>query len=77
MHIPAVPVAEAVEPTGCGDALRAGLLLGLSQGQDLASAARLGATAASFCVEHFGTQEHYFTMDEFLKRHREAYCDAC
>ena len=76
-HIPAVPVAKVVEPTGCGDAFRAGLALGLSQGQDLPTAARLGATAASFCVEHFGTQEHSYTMEEFVKRHREAFCEEC
>ena len=77
VHIPAVPVAKAVEPTGCGDAFRAGLALGLTQGQDLPTAARLGATAASFCVEHFGTQEHSYTMEEFLKRHRAAFCEEC
>ena len=76
-HIPAVPVAKVVEPTGCGDAFRAGLALGLTQGQDLPAAARLGATAASFCVEHFGTQEHSYTMEEFLKRHRAAFCEEC
>ena len=77
VHIPAVPVERAVEPTGCGDAFRAGLVLGITQGQSLDAAARLGATAASFCVEHFGTQEHSFTMDEFVKRHREAFCEEC
>ncbi len=77
VHIPAVPVAKAVEPTGCGDAFRAGLIFGLRQGQSLPDAARLGSTAASFCVEHFGTQEHCFSMDEFVKRHRAAYCEAC
>ena len=77
VHVPAVTVDKVVEPTGCGDAFRAGLVFGLIQGQSLPDAARLGATAASFCVEHLGTQEHYYTMEEFVQRHRAAFCEVC
>lgn len=75
VHIPAVPVEKVVEPTGCGDAFRAGLVLGITQGLDLPAAARLGSTSASFCVEHLGTQEHYYTLDEFKQRHCSAYAE--
>lgn len=69
----AAKAARVADPTGAGDAFRAGLLKGLVSGQDVVAAARLGATCASFCVEHYGTQEHTFTMDEFNARHKAAF----
>jgi len=62
-RVPAVKVAKALDPTGAGDAFRAGLLKGLCLGQTLAEAAAIGAICAAWCVEHKGTQEHYFTLD--------------
>lgn len=61
-------VEKALDPTGAGDAYRAGLLKGLSLGLTLPQAAELGSVAASFCVEQRGTQEHYFTLAEFNAR---------
>jgi adenosine kinase len=72
-RIPAVKVDDAQDPTGCGDAFRSGLIKGLRTGKDLAEAAQLGATCASFCVEHKGTQEHRFTVDQFWDRYVSAY----
>ncbi len=68
-RVPALKVQHPLDPTGCGDAFRSGLLKGLSEKRDLAEAARMGATCASFCVEHNGTQEHFFTLSEFWRRH--------
>ncbi|HVO83984.1 MAG TPA: carbohydrate kinase family protein [Syntrophobacteria bacterium] len=68
--IPAVRVERVLDPTGAGDAYRAGLIKGLVSGQPLEEAARVGATCASFAVEHHGTQEHRFTESEFWQRHR-------
>jgi adenosine kinase len=65
---PAYAVQEAKDPTGAGDAYRAGLLKGLSQGESLVRAAAMGAVCASFCVERHGTQEHAFTEEEFRAR---------
>jgi len=62
-RVAAVKVAKALDPTGAGDAFRAGLLKGLSLGQTLAEAAALGSVCAAFCVEHKGTQEHFFSLD--------------
>jgi len=62
-RVAAVKVAKALDPTGAGDAFRAGLLKGLSLGQTLAEAAALGAVCAAWCVERKGTQEHHFTLD--------------
>ncbi|MFV0421823.1 carbohydrate kinase family protein [Oleidesulfovibrio sp.] len=64
---------EVLDPTGAGDAYRAGLLKGLTDGLDVAEAAKLGATCASFCIEHYGTQEHNFTAEEFKTRYDAAF----
>lgn len=62
-------VKKAVDPTGAGDAYRAGLLCGIVRGFDLKTSAQLGATAASFAVEKYGTQNHRFNYDILVKRH--------
>lgn len=72
-RIEAVKVTKPVDPTGCGDAFRAGLLKGLRNQTTLQEAARMGATCASFCVEKNGTQEHVFTLDEFWTRYNATY----
>jgi adenosine kinase len=61
-RVAAVKVKKALDPTGAGDAFRAGLLKGLTLGQSLAEAAALGAVCAAYCVEHKGTQEHHFSL---------------
>jgi adenosine kinase len=60
-----VKVDKALDPTGAGDAYRAGLLKGLSLGQSLPRAAELGSVCAAFCVASKGTQEHSFSMQDF------------
>jgi adenosine kinase len=72
-RIPAVAIKAAKNPTGAGDAYRAGLLKGLTMGFELLDACRLGATVAAFCVESDGTQGHGFGLGEFRERHREAF----
>ena len=49
-EVPAVPAGRVLDPTGAGDAYRAGLLKGLALGQGWPEAARMGAVLASFCV---------------------------
>lgn len=69
----AVPAAEAdnvVDPTGAGDAYRAGLIKGLVTGKGIEAAARIGAVAAAYAVEKYGTQEHHYTYEEFAERYR-------
>ncbi|MEJ2695668.1 MAG: carbohydrate kinase family protein [Candidatus Sulfobium sp.] len=60
---------NVVDPTGAGDAYRGGLLKGLVSGSDIRTAAQMGAAAASYAVEKYGTQEHFFTYQEFLGRY--------
>jgi len=70
IRVPAVRAAEVKDPTGAGDAFRAGLIKGLVQGEGLESSAKIGANCASFCVEHVGTQDHSFDQHEFWQRYR-------
>jgi adenosine kinase len=70
-EVPAVSARQVLDPTGAGDAYRAGLLKGLIQGFSWAEAARLGAVLASFSVEQQGTQEHRVSLTEFWERFQQ------
>lgn len=66
--------AERVQdPTGAGDAYRAGLIKGLVSGKTLTEAAAIGAVCGSFAVEHHSPQGHAFSMEDFWVRHRAAF----
>jgi adenosine kinase len=69
--VPAAKAKGVKDPTGAGDAFRAGLLRGLATGRTLPAAARMGAVAAAYCVEMHGTQEHRFTEAQFWARYEE------
>lgn len=71
IKIRAAKAATLHEPTGAGDAYRAGLIKGLLMKKSLLESAQMGSTCASYVVEKHGTQEHQFTLDEFWKRYRE------
>lgn len=70
MRIPAAQLHDVVDPTGAGDAYRAGLLKALVMGRDIVTAARMGSVAAAYAVEKYGTQEHRYSREDFLKRYR-------
>jgi adenosine kinase len=70
LHIPAAKVSDVVDPTGAGDAYRAGFLKGMIAGRGIETSARMGAVAAVYAIEHYGTQEHTFTYEEFTERYR-------
>jgi adenosine kinase len=71
--VPAVPARQVIDPTGAGDAYRAGLLKGLASGLGWGEAARMGAVLASFAVEQQGTQEHRLEIKEFWDRYAETF----
>ncbi|HEB96445.1 MAG TPA: carbohydrate kinase family protein [Sedimenticola thiotaurini] len=71
--IPAAPARRLEDPTGCGDAYRAGLLYGLMNDLDWETTGRVAALTGAIKIEHAGTQNHRFTMDEFRARFREAF----
>lgn len=59
---------RVVDPTGAGDAYRAGLLAGLARKKSLFESACMGACCASFAVEETGTQEHRFPIEDYKRR---------
>lgn len=61
------------DPTGAGDAYRAGFFVGLNQKQPLKVCAQMGSVAASYAIETYGTQEHQFTIKEFADRYQKTY----
>jgi adenosine kinase len=74
-----VPVArpEAIlDPTGVGDAFRAGLITGLVRGYPWEVTGRLGALAATYCLEKMGTMSHQYSLPEFAARYRDNFGDA-
>lgn len=73
MRVPAVEVHEIVDPTGAGDAFRAGLLKGFVTGRDIVTAAKMGSVAAAYAVERYGTQEHSYSYEDFLERCRATF----
>lgn len=73
VEIPAAPSDHEVDPTGCGDAYRAGLVAGLLRQLSLAEAGRIASLAATYAVEHVGTIEHSYTRQEFARRHLTAF----
>ncbi len=73
LEIPAVPVTAINDPTGCGDAYRAGLLYGLMNDMDWKTTGRIASLLGAIKIEKHGTQNHQFTRDEFDHRFQEAF----
>ncbi|MFA6534160.1 MAG: carbohydrate kinase family protein [Patescibacteria group bacterium] len=71
--IPPAKPKNTSDPTGAGDAFRAGFIKGMLAGYSLAKAARLGNTVAVYTVEKYGTQTHRFTLAELQKRYYQNY----
>jgi adenosine kinase len=73
LEIPVAAAARIADPTGCGDAYRAGLLFGLERALDWPTTGRIAALLASIKIEQHGTQQHAFSGDEFEQRFRAAF----
>jgi adenosine kinase len=73
IHIRACKAKGVVDPTGAGDAWRAGFLAGYEKGFNLSACGQMGSVAASFAIEKCGTQAHKFKIAEFSRRYRTAY----
>jgi adenosine kinase len=76
VEVKAAAGVTAVEPTGVGDAFRAGFLAGLEWGFGHERSAQVGCVLAAYVVETVGTQEYSFTHAEFVERIRGSYGDA-
>lgn len=71
ISIPCVKADKVVDPTGCGDAYRAGLLYGIASGMDWQSCGQLGALIGSLKIASRGGQNHIFTRAEIDQRYFE------
>ncbi|MET0108449.1 MAG: carbohydrate kinase family protein [Candidatus Thiodiazotropha sp.] len=71
--IPAAPVKAVVDPTGCGDAYRAGVLYGLMNEMDWETTGRIAALMGAIKVEQAGTQNHYVSPGEIGHRFEKAF----
>jgi adenosine kinase len=72
-EIPAVTPARVVDPTGCGDAFRGGLLYGIENGMDWATTGRLASLMGSLKIEHAGPQTYAPARDEINTRFAQAF----
>jgi adenosine kinase len=68
--VPAAKPAQVADPTGCGVAYRAGLLYGLQRGYDWLTTGRIASLMGALKIEHHGTQNHRFSMDQFRSAYR-------
>ena len=76
MHVEAFAPCQILDPTGAGDAYRAGLLAGMACDLPLQTSAQVGALCATYALECIGTQNHDFTPVEFVRRFRDQLDDA-
>jgi adenosine kinase len=75
IDVPAALVRDVVDPTGCGDAYRAGLLYGLMHAMDWETTGRIAALMGAIKIEYHGTQNHRFDLDAFRSRYQESFGD--
>jgi adenosine kinase len=71
LEIPAIQPERVVDPTGCGDAYRAGFLYGIAEGMDLELTGRLASLLGGIKIAERGAQNHRFTRDEVEARFQE------
>ena len=76
IDIPVVPAQELLDPTGCGDAYRGGLLYGIARGWGWEKTGRLAALMGSIKIAHRGGQNHKPTRAEIAERYRAAWGEA-
>jgi len=73
VEVPSVKPEKLVDPTGCGDAYRAGLLYGITHDMDWRSTGQLGSLLGALKISQRGGQNHHFTRDEIDQRYFEIF----
>jgi adenosine kinase len=73
LEIPAAAPESISDPTGCGDAYRAGLLYGLMNDMDWETTGRIASLMGAIKIHHHGTQNHRFSRDEFNVQFKQAF----
>jgi adenosine kinase len=76
LNIPVAPPAVLADPTGVGDAYRAGLIKGMIRDYPWTVTGQIAALAATYVIEQFGTQSHTYTRAQFVARYRQVFGDA-
>jgi adenosine kinase len=75
LTIPVVPPEPVAEPTGVGDAYRGGVIKGILRKYRWEVAGRMASLAATYVLEQYGTQNHSYSLPEFVARYREVFGD--
>ena len=73
LQIPSVTPAKIVDPTGCGDAYRAGILYGLTHGFNWATTGRLASLMGAIKIAHHGTQAHQYAQKDIADQFAAAF----
>ncbi len=73
IEIPPIETTQLADPTGCGDAYRAGLLYGLMNEMGWETTGRIASLAGGIKIEHHGTQQHSYTREAFDARFKKAF----
>ncbi len=73
IDIPVVQVSQVVDPTGCGDAFRAGMLFGLTRGMDWKTVGRLASLMGALKIESQGGQNHAPTVEQIEQRFQKEF----
>jgi adenosine kinase len=73
LTIPCAKPQAVVDPTGCGDAYRAGLIHGLLRGLEWETIGRMASLMGAIKIESRGPQNHSFTVAEFDRRYRQTF----
>ncbi|QKM63942.1 carbohydrate kinase family protein [Polynucleobacter tropicus] len=73
ISIPPVPAAQVIDPTGCGDAFRGGLLFGLESGMDWETTGRLASLMGSIKITHQGPQNHQPSKTQIADQFKSAF----
>ncbi|HED14703.1 MAG TPA: carbohydrate kinase family protein [Gammaproteobacteria bacterium] len=76
LEIPCAPASQTVDPTGCGDAYRGGLLYGIGHQLDWQATGQLAALMGAIKIETPGTQNYHTSADQVRSRYQQAYGSA-
>jgi adenosine kinase len=75
-EIPPAKPKAVLDPTGAGDAFRAGFILGMAQGLPWPVVGRLAALSGVYAIEHKGPQSHSYKIEDFVERYQENFGSA-
>ncbi len=72
-HIPPAHACQIIDPTGCGDAYRAGLIFGITNGRDWPTSGRIASLMGALELEHPGSQNQHFERAQFAAKYKQQF----